>query len=1333
MTNILNNKAFRAFMAVALTVLLAVTLIPNIQPAYGTNDGAQAAPTEDASDAIFDESVEDEAAPGDAETPETPDASDMPDASGMPEGEGAEAEGDHASEELDPESDAAVSGDSSQGAEGISADEIAPQSEGEPDAQAKTDEVTQGGQQENVTGTILKGKTITGTFTYDDGAHTLVVNGTFKGKIIVTAGATLTIEGKGTIQSNGAGSIIHVEGGDSKLVFDGPTVQGARSGTLINHHAVFVTDETFQAGGGILVERGADGSTAALHFKSGTVENNKAQVGGGIFIDRNCGFTMTAGTIQGNTATKHEGGGIYLAGHQSYTMKSKARLNGGSILNNRTKTTTDWGGGGIFIESEGELKIASALITDNHALGLGGGISGCPHAVIGIGKITDGAAIYGNTAEKEKRPDNSALYDNNGVGDHVAYDKDDAGFTKEKAQDFYCTLGSVVYGQDTFETGSSLAWTGRKADANGNGADVTIARGQYYAVEKASLGLTAKVPKSPVTGRKVTIKGNESTTHGGGIGCNGKLSIGDLPTGEEWGTFSFSFKKELQNSMGEGMPLDGRKFSFALYANKDGSPIATAENDESGTVRFTLGRSYYESIGNNRSRILTFYLKETGAYDGITTDSQWYTVKIKIKKQVTTGYVSSTFITFYTPVVEEIKIDNTVITDEKPFTVINVFDLKGQWAPEAKKFFHGGQGESGAYRFELVEIEDPKGSLEGAQTKGEPIATTNGGFTEDDGSAKVTFGDISYTEPGEHWYRIRETNGNDPVVYVVKVVVAGNDKPSTALVASVAELFYADSLDGSLKPLDVSDPIEFHNNAGEEAYALSGYAVNALSGAPLTQKCLVDPKIIKELEGRTITPGEFSFQLIEVADYADTTGEVISETTNDADGMVDFDAAANKADPGWEPSCLLFTQPGTYKYRVIEDPKQLADPSVDYSTQVITFTVTVELNPDTGVLAATDMYYGYLNEAGENVRYKEQYTNWEEKEKDPTWVPSIADYPDYDPKWHPTMTNRAKPQDLVVKKSSALTGEALEGATYALYLVNHGGEADLRLANGTSDADGLIYFEDVSLKVGNLYYFMEEAAPAGHTVSKFRSKYFYLVPDASVGNGYAMRYTDNKFVMEEASDELVSAHELDESYGGNEADPLPTTEPTVGKDGALLYAYEADGGVQDEATYVEFNKLDTRTHEWVEGAKLSIVEKETGQVVNAWTSGKAPEVLQKALNVDVVYVLREDEAPEGYERAADVEFRIDSYGAVEILSGTENGNAELAGSTITLYDTRLPIEETVTETRETTREVPRDRTLSLAKTGDALPLLAMGLIALGALVALVLAARRTRKGKHSSR
>lgn len=472
--------------------------------------------------------------------------------------------------------------------------------------------------------------------------------------------------------------------------------------------------------------------------------------------------------------------------------------------------------------------------------------------------------------------------------------------------------------------------------------------------------------------------------------------------------------------------------------------------------------------------------------------------------------------------------------------------------------------------------------------------------------------------------------------------------------------------------------------------------------------------------------GEFSFQLIEVADYADTTGEVISETSNDADGMVDFDAAANKADEGWEPSCLLFTQPGTYRYRVIEDPTQKADPSIEYSTQAITFTVVVELDRETGVLAATDRYYGYLNEAGENVRYKEQYQNWQAKGAD--WTPSAADFADLDVRWHPTMTNKAKSVDFAVQKTSTLTGEALAGATYALYRVGEGDEADLRLAESTSGAEGWMYFEDVSLKSGTLYYLLEEKSPDGHTVNAGRSKYFYVVPDAEAANGFGLRYTDDKYVLEEASDELVSVHAdaPDADYGGNDA-TVPTTRPVYGTDGDLLYVYEADGGVQDDATSVAFNKLEAGTHEWVEGAKLSVVEKETGRIMGSWESGTTSEVLQKTLNVDTVYVLREDAAPVGYECARPVEFRINAQGVVEVLAGTEGGNAELAGSTITLYDARTPTEEVVTEHREVVTEKRVTRTLLLAQTGDGTPLAALGVFALGALLTLALAIRQVRR------
>ena len=162
-------------------------------------------------------------------------------------------------------------------------------------------------------------------------------------------------------------------------------------------------------------------------------------------------------------------------------------------------------------------------------------------------------------------------------------------------------------------------------------------------------------------------------------------------------------------------------------------------------------------------------------------------------------------------------------------------------------------------------------------------------------------------------------------------------------------------------------------------------------------------------------------------------------------------------------------------------------------------------------------------------------------------------------------------------------------------------------------------------------------------------------------------------------------------------------------------------GVYDEATLVEFAKLDARTHEWVEGADLSIINKSTGEVVNRWTSGKANQKLEGVLNVDTTYILRENAAPEGYAKADDVEFTIDSYGSVGLA------NAALQDSTISLYDTMLDAEQIVTQTRETPGQ--DDEGSLLAKTGDFLKI--AGLIALMtvSLLGLIYAIRCFRKGR----
>ena len=1337
MTKMLNNQALRRFLAVALAVLLAAALVPQLAIAYGADgaaDGATALPVDD----VAADLPADGAADADGDAADAPaagdDTSDAPAEEGSPDADGAAA--DDASGESAPSepgdgvvaedafdgdlSDAAAPADAAEGS--TAADEPAPaadaadgapgEDEGAPAAQTE-------GEGRNVKSVTISSNT-TASYRYDKaGSYTLTVErgATLTGTIYVTGGATLTIAGPGTINGAGAPTVVHVEGGNSTLnVTGGVTITGGRGGTRINDTRNF---PGYLAGGGILVERinpsGTEsaGVPATLNLVDGTITGNTAGAGGGIYVDRGCGFTMESGSVTGNTATTYEGGGIYLA-------SPTARIDAGTITGNATETTEAWGGGGIFIESRGKLALGTTLVTNNEARGLGGGISGCPHAVIGIGKITEGAAIYGNTAKKAagSNPQNKYLWDmtNNTAqpdrtGDVIAYEHDAAGFTAAKAMDFYCTKASVVFGQDSFATGSPVAWQGRVAKYGATGQDIVINRGDVFSVTDASLGLTATRPTEAVTGRAVLIADNTSATHGGGIGCNGTVSVGTLPTGEQYGSFTFSFEKTLVSSLGHPFDsLDGRTFAFDLY-DEGKSPLGlTAQTDAAGAVTFSLpGEAYLKDMKANAEKTLTFYVKEQrSAYEdeGIYADADFHKVEVRIKKLSESATVNSTKVTTHLPVVLEVKLDGKM--DE--LTVANILQVAGSWTPEAVKYFHGAVAPEEPFSFALRELE-PVGDtsrvdLSQVKEGGASQTASSGAFAGEPLSAPVAFDAIAFTEPGEHWYRITEDSAADPTVYVLRVDVAESDD-HRSLSATVAKVYYADSLDSTvLHELTGDDAVVAFHNTDESfgAVAFSNYRVRAASGEPMERRCLVDPKIFKQLEGRTLKGGEFGFQLVRATDDYEPTSEVISETTNDRYGMVDFDAAANVAGEGEEPSCLLFTQPGTYRYRVIEDASFERDPSIDYSGEVITFTAVVE--EIDGALVATDMYYGRLVD-GENVR----------------------DDNSIDPSWHPTITNQARPMDLAVRKTSELDRtQGLEGATYGLFMVNDNEQDDILLGSATSDAEGWIYFEDVSLAEGNRYYFKEQAAPAGHTVSEFRSAYFFVERDAAAELGYVLRYAD-------AATPWAVAAEDGEAAGDAASSPA-----TTGKDGALLFVYERDGGVSDEATEVTFNKLDTRTHEWVEGAKLSVREKESGRVVASWTSGAAPQVLEAVLNVDVVYVLREDEAPEGYERAADVEFSIDSYGNVEVLAGTENGNAELSDATITLYDTRIPVEEVVTENRERIREVPgtgEERTVTekadkkLARTGDTLAWGAIALVAVGSAALALAAGRRRKRGNHS--
>ena len=140
--------------------------------------------------------------------------------------------------------------------------------------------------------------------------------------------------------------------------------------------------------------------------------------------------------------------------------------------------------------------------------------------------------------------------------------------------------------------------------------------------------------------------------------------------------------------------------------------------------------------------------------------------------------------------------------------------------------------------------------------------------------------------------------------------------------------------------------------------------------------------------------------------------------------------------------------------------------------------------------------------------------------------------------------------------------------------------------------------------------------------------------------------------------------------------------------------------VSDDITQVEVSKLDADTHEYVIGATMAIVNEETGEVVDSWVTTDATHQNLKGLDVDVVYILREIEAPEGYDKVEDVRFMVNETEGKGITVLSQGADSDLVESyKFNLYDKKQPIErEVVVPQTTTTTKTPAP------KTGDETPI-----------------------------
>ena len=475
--------------------------------------------------------------------------------------------------------------------------------------------------------------------------------GNFGGGIYVVGGE-LTISG-GAVTGNGVfnghdddGAGIYVNSGTLKLSGEGYVTNNSKScecdackGDTNNTHG----------GGGIAL---ANGST--MEMTGGYVTGNYSSLaGGGIYAgyfagDDGVTFSMTGGTIAANCAQYGEGGGLRIGGGDNGGTKGVIRTDGKVyITNNKTLTTDDWGGGGIFVQEGGHLSVIDALITDNFADGFGGGVGACPTGeTLIVNK--DGAAIYDNRANGDRM---------SGGGNNKTYDTDLAKASKvfmaNGYTDYFCVRAkegannyiSLVTG--LMAGGGAANWKGSCDEK-----PVTIGR-TGYAAAKYLFGLVANPEKSDkdraVAAAKVMITGNSSGVHGGGIMTNGGLILGDPEGSVVTATpeLDITGTKALVKDGVRQEGLAGFQFQFQLKGSTD-TDVRTATADD------TTGEFTFQDIKFSQTGDYTYTLSEI---KGNRTDVTYDTKKYKIDVTISTQTITLLGVDFTSYYVKSVSVD----------------------------------------------------------------------------------------------------------------------------------------------------------------------------------------------------------------------------------------------------------------------------------------------------------------------------------------------------------------------------------------------------------------------------------------------------------------------------------------------------------------------------------------------------------------------------------------------------------------------------------------------------------------------------------------------------
>ena len=714
--------------------------------------------------------------------------------------------------------------------------------------------------------------------------------------------------------------------------------------------------------------------------------------------------------------------------------------------------------------------------------------------------------------------------------------------------------------------------------------------------------------------------------------------------------------------------------AHGLQANSDGAYII--ENGKyPGILSITKKVEGYEMEEG-----MHYYIKVTltdaadkpltGSFNGIRLENG--SAIYELVKDATITFTGLPLGTKYT--VEEVNFDGTALTGEEEYTsslstnatgtidkeagtvavnvtVTNIYEIPETSAViSVKKIVDGtGYNQNEAFEFTLSAAEE-----------GTPMPTETGNKVSIKAGEIGSFGSITYTDTGVYYYTVKENKGStvgmsyDETEYLVTVVVSMNDERKlTASVYYNIVMTDIPEVESDVRALVVTNTYRVTSVSGTKTWRVP-------EGTDLPESITVILKRNDEPVARkkVTAADDWSYEFTELPMYDDDGAAYTYEV--DEEPVEGY----NKEVDGYD---LINTITGTTS---VSGTKTWRAPEGTELPESITVILKRNDEPVARKKVTADDDWSYefteLPAYSEDGRTAYTYTVDEEP---------VAGY-----------NKEVDGYDLINTKSEKIeitgtkTWRVPEGTklpeSITVILNRNGSPVDSKKV--TADDDWNYEFTELpaySEDGRTAYtYTVEEKPVEGYITTVSGTNLINTITGTTSVSGTktwrapeGTKLPESITVILNRNDEPVARKKVtaadDWSYEFTEL-------PAYSEDGSTAYTYTVDEepvegyittvsetNLINTITSVKISKVDIADGEELEGATIQLIDKETGEVVEEWTStNEAHEVT--GLTTGKTYILRETVAPEGYGITSDTTFELKEDGSIDTEKTTTTVSEE---------------------------------------------------------------------------